>query len=59
MAAVHTADLDQLKALVQAIDPPTRLEHLTAALVGELIGVSVAVAKSGFQHGADAGTTGR
>lgn len=59
MAVAHTADLDQLKAPVQAIDPPTRLEHLTAALVGELIGVSVAVAKSGFQHGADAGTAGR
>ena len=59
MAVTHTADLDQLKALVQAIEPPTRLEHLTAALIGELIGVSVAVAKSGFQHGADAGTAGR
>lgn len=59
MAAAHTAVLDQLKALVQAIDPPTRLEHLTAGLIGELIGVSVAVAKSGFQYGADAGTAGR
>lgn len=59
MTAAHSADLNQLKALVQVIDPPTRLEHLTAALIGELIGVSVAVAKSGFQHGADAGTAGR
>lgn len=59
MAAAHTADVDQLKVLAQAIDPPTRLEHLAAALIGELIGVSVAVAKSGFQHGADAGTAGR
>ncbi|CAE1139583.1 hypothetical protein [Xanthomonas euroxanthea] len=59
MAVALTADLEQLKALVQTIEPPTRLEHLTAALIGELIGVSIAVAKSGFQYGADAGTTGR
>lgn len=59
MTFIHSADLDALKVILQAIEPATRLEHLTAALIGELIGVTVAVAKSGFQHGADAGTVGR
>lgn len=59
MASIDPKDLKKLKALVQAVDPPTQFEHLVAALVGELIGTTVAVAKSGFQHGADAGTAGR
>ena len=59
MTSTNSADLDALKAIVQSIEPATQLEHLTAALIGELIGVGVAVAKSGFQHGADAGTVGR
>lgn len=32
---------------------------MTAALVSELLGVGIAVAKSGFQHGGDAGPAGR
>lgn len=59
MASVDPLDLSALKALVQAVDPPTEFEHLVAALIGELIGTTIAVAKSGFQHGADAGTVGR
>jgi len=35
------------------------LEHFTAAAIGRLLGVEVAVAKSGFQYGGDAGTAGR
>jgi hypothetical protein len=34
------------------------LERLTAALVGSLLGVRLAVSDSGFQFGADAGTAG-
>ncbi|TKR34124.1 hypothetical protein FCE95_07625 [Luteimonas gilva] len=58
MTAINSAELQRLKAVVQAVD--TRVfEHLVAGLIGELIGTSLAVAKPGFQHGADAGTTGR
>src|SRR5687767_5024712 len=49
----------QLKGLLQAGDDPGKLEHLGAALLGHLLGVTVAVAKSGFQYGGDAGTAGR
>jgi hypothetical protein len=35
------------------------LEKLAAALVGRMLGVTVSVARSGFQHGGDAGTAGR
>jgi hypothetical protein len=47
-----------LKAALQADDGARKLEVLTAALVGRLLGVSVPVAKSGFQHGGDAGAAG-
>lgn len=57
--AIDPKDLVRLKDLVQALDPPTKLEHLVAALLGDLIGTRVTVAKSGFQHGADGGTSGR
>ncbi|MDR7099362.1 hypothetical protein J2X04_001709 [Lysobacter niabensis] len=59
MASVDKVDLERLKTLVQSKEPATTFEHLVAGLIGELIGTSVAVAKSGFQHGADAGTVGR
>ena len=49
---------ERLKTLLQAIDADA-LEKLAAALLGRLLGISVAVAKSGFQHGSDAGTAGR
>lgn len=35
------------------------LERLAAALVGDLLGVRISVAPSGFQHGGDAGPAGR
>lgn len=35
------------------------LEKLAAALVGRMLGVTVSVARSGFQHGGDAGIAGR
>lgn len=59
MASIDPQDLERLRVLAQEIDPPTKFEHLVAALIGELLGTSVAVASSGFQHGGDAGTSGR
>lgn len=38
---------------------PRQLEQLTADLVGRLLKVRVEIAAGGFQHGGDAGTTGR
>jgi hypothetical protein len=50
---------DRLKAALQEETDSAKLERLAAALIGRLLDVGVAVAKSGFQHGADAGTAGR
>lgn len=50
---------EKLKSSLQAEKSPRKLENLAAGLVGRLLGISVAVAKSGFQHGGDAGTAGQ
>ncbi|MFZ3017234.1 MAG: hypothetical protein WA056_02105 [Gallionella sp.] len=50
---------DKLKRELQSESKATKLENLAAALVGKLLGVSISVAKSGFQHGGDAGPAGR
>ncbi len=54
MASINPQDLERLRALAQEVDPPTRFEQLVASLMGELLGTSIAVAKSGFQNGGDA-----
>jgi len=50
---------DKLKHLLQSESKSSKLEHLAVALVGKILGVPIAVAKSGFQHGGDAGPAGR
>ena len=55
MAKKH---LTALKEKLQKGDPKA-LERLAADLVSKLVGVRLTVAKSGFQHGSDAGTVGR
>ncbi|TGU74587.1 hypothetical protein E4633_03740 [Geomonas terrae] len=52
-------ELAMLKALLQNEAEPGTLERLAAALLGQLLGLTIAVAKSGFQHGGDAGPSGR
>jgi hypothetical protein len=51
--------LAALKSALQQERAASKFENMVAALIGRLIGVTVAVAKSAFQHGADAGTGGR
>ena len=58
MPTVST-DFSKLKSELQNESDNSKLEHLAAALLGDLLDVPIAVAASGFQHGADAGTVGR
>lgn len=60
MATVPTTSelLADLKDKLQALSPGN-FEKLAAALISEHLDVGIAVAKSGFQHGGDAGPAGR
>ena len=49
----------KLKAALQEESRAAKLEHLAAALLGRLLGITIAVAKSGFQYGGDGGSAGR
>lgn len=51
----------QKKLQVALQDEPSanKLESLAAALLGRLLEIDISVAKSGFQHGGDAGAAGR
>lgn len=51
--------LARLKAILQDETTPGTFEQVVAALFSRLLDVDVAVAKSGFQFGGDAGTAGR
>ena len=60
--SLNTAELDNQKKLkreLQNAQEASKLEHLAAALLSRLLDVPIAVAKSGFQHGADAGPAGQ
>lgn len=50
---------EKLKRALQSDQDANKLERLAAALLGRLLDVPIAVASSGFQHGADAGPAGR
>ena len=49
----------KLKEELQQEGRASNLEHLAAALLSRLLDVPIAVAKSGFQYGGDAGTAGQ
>ncbi|MBK8629533.1 MAG: hypothetical protein IPN84_04820 [Sphingomonadales bacterium] len=54
----HKDTLLELKAILQKLKP-RQFEQLAASLIGRLLDVPIAVAKSGFQFGGDAGSAGR
>ncbi|MDP8566218.1 hypothetical protein [Methylophilus aquaticus] len=51
-------NLEVLQKELQSISTKV-FEELVAGLISEILQIGVSVAKSGFQHGADAGTAGR
>lgn len=60
--SLNTTELDnqeKLKRELHNAPKASKLEHLAAALIGRLLDVPIAVAKPGFQHGADAGPAGQ
>ena len=60
--SLSIAELDnqeKLKQELQNAQEASKLERLAAALLSRLLDVPIAVAKSGFQHGADAGPAGQ
>src|ERR1700724_335922 len=59
LTATELAHQDGLKAALQTDPSARKLENLAAGLLGRLLGISIAVAKSGFQHGGDAGAAGQ
>ncbi len=54
-----SAALKNLKHELQNETDSSGFEKLVAALIGRLLNVPIAVARSGFQHGADAGPAGQ
>lgn len=60
MATTPTSEaaLEELRAALIKLKP-AEFERLAAALISELLDVGIAVSKSGFQHGGDAGPAGR
>lgn len=60
MATARTTDemLADLKTRLQSLTP-AEFEKVAASLISEHLDVGIAVAKSGFQHGGDAGPAGR
>ena len=51
-------DLEKLKHELQNDLDSAKFEYLAAALLSRLLNLPIAVARSGFQHGADAGPAG-
>ncbi|MFH0727771.1 MAG: hypothetical protein V2B19_15700 [Pseudomonadota bacterium] len=58
-SATDLENQKKLKSELQSDSRAGKLENLTAALLGRLLGVPIAVAKSGFQYGGDAGPAGQ
>jgi hypothetical protein len=59
LSATDLDNQERLKRELQNESRASKLENLAAALLGRLLGVPIAVAKSGFQHGGVAGPAGQ
>lgn len=59
LTATYQQHQNNLKSELQNEPDAAKFENLSAALLGRLLEVPVLVAKSGFQHGGDAGSVGR
>ncbi|MER0215569.1 MAG: hypothetical protein DU481_05095 [Nitrosomonas sp.] len=59
LSEIDQKNQNDLKKELQNDPKHSKLEKLAAALIGRLLGVPIAVAKSGFQHGGDAGPAGQ
>lgn len=53
------ARLERLKYILQKNVDSKTFEKISAALLSELMGIGIAISKSGFQHGGDCGSSGR
>jgi hypothetical protein len=59
LTASDLTNQEKLKAKLQADESAHKLENLAGALLGRLLGMPIAIAKSGFQHGGDGGPAGQ
>lgn len=59
LSSLEISNQEGLKLELQNERKATKLENLAAALLGRLLDIPISVAKSGFQHGGDAGSAGR
>lgn len=59
LTAAQRTEQDKLKSALLTDESGCKLEKLAATLFSPLLEVPVAVAKTGFQHGGDAGPAGQ
>ena len=59
LADMYLKIQEELKQELQSEISASKFENLSAALLSKLLDVPIAVAKSGFQYGGDAGPAGR
>ena len=57
--ATPQGHLAELRTILQSELTPGQFERMVASLLSEFLDIGIAVARTGFQHGGDAGTSGR
>ena len=56
---MYSSAQNALKNALQVESDASKFEHLASALLSRLLDIPIAVAKSGFQYGGDAGPAGQ